>query len=135
MTDPTPVDPLKGLNIDELPDDQRIAAATLVELRAVRNAIMEERRGRRLSVRLTWLIVVIAFVESAAFVLNWRADEARYSQVTCSERISRAEQIREAIVTGVDAVAGYLDASAVERSEVEHIVDEAVRLELPPPDC
>ena len=135
MTDPTPVDPLKGLNIDELPDDQRIAAATLVELRAERNAIMEERRGRRLSVRLTWLIVVIAFVESAAFVLNWRADEARYSQVTCSERISRAEQIREAIVTGVDAVAGYLDASAVERSEVEHIVDEAVRLELPPPDC
>jgi hypothetical protein len=135
MTDPTPVDPLEGINLDDLPDDQRIAAATLVELRAERTAIMEERRGRRLSFRVMAVGGVIALLALSGFVLDWRADKARYSQVTCSERISRAEQIRGAIVTGVDAVAEYLDAEDAERAEVERIVDDAVRRELPPPDC
>ncbi len=135
MTDPTPVDPLEGLNIDELPDDQRIAAATLVELRAVRTAIMDERRGRRLSVRLTGIAYGVVVLFIVGFLLNWRADEARYSRVTCVERTARAQQIREAIVTGVDAVAIYLDADDHERAEVERVVDEAVMQELPPPDC
>lgn len=135
MTDPTTRDPLEGIDIDDLPDDQRIAAATLVELRAVRTTIMDERRGRRLSIRLTAVAYGVVVLFIVGFLVNWRSDEARYSRVTCVERTARAQQIRDAIVTGVDAVAVYLEADSRERAEVERVVDEAVRLELPPPDC
>lgn len=134
MTDPT-IDPLEGLDLEDLPNDQRIAAATLVELRAVRTAIMDERRGRRLSIRLTGVAYGVVVLFIVGFLVNWRADEARYSRVTCVERTARAQQIREAIVTGVDAVAVYLDADEHERAAVERVVDEAVLEELPPPDC
>lgn len=135
MTDPTTRDPLEGIDIDDLPDDQRIAAATLVELRAVRTTIMDERRGRRLSIRLTGVAYGVVVLFIVGFLVNWRSDEARYSRVTCVERTARAQQIRDAIVTGVDAVAVYLEAEDHERAEVERVVDEAVRRELPPPDC
>lgn len=128
-------DPLEGLDLDQLPDDQRIAAATLLELRAVRETIMGERRGRRITGRLTVAVLLSLLVVMGGLVWSDRVDDARYSRSTCGQRIERSEQIKAAITAGVDAIAVYVHADEVERREVLAAVDEAVRAKLPPPDC
>lgn len=128
-------DPLDGIDLDSLPDGERIAAATLLELRAVREVVMQERRGRRLTGRLAVLMMAAIVLVLGGLVWSDRVDDARYSRSTCGQRIERSGQIHDAIVAGVDAIAVYVDASAVERREVLAAVDKAVRAELPPPDC
>ena len=128
-------DPLEGLDLDQLPDDQRIAAATLIELRAVRETIMSERRGRCLTGRLAGLVLLSIVLVLGGLVWSVRVDDARYSRSTCGQRIERSQQIHDAIVAGVDAIAEYVHADEDERREVLDAVEKAVRAELPPPDC
>lgn len=128
-------DPLDGLDLSTLPPDQRIAAATLEELRTLRQVVVDERRGRRLTGRLAGLVLLSIVLVLGGLVWSDRVDDARYSRSTCGQRIERSQQIHDAIVAGVDAIAVYVDASSTERREVIAAVDEAVSDELPPPDC
>lgn len=126
---------LADLDPDDMTPEQRIGVATLGELRTLRQVVMEERRGRRLSIRVFAAAVVVVILVLGGYVVRWRAEDARYSRSTCSERIARTEQIRVAIAAGVEAVADYASATDQERRDVLRAVDQRVRQELPPPDC
>lgn len=128
-------DPLAGIDLDSLPDGERIAAATLLELRAVREVVMQERRGRRITGRLAYLVALSVMLVIGGLVWSDRVDDARYSRSTCGQRIERSGQIHDAIVVAVDAIALYVNVPPEERRGLLDAADKAVSAELPPPDC
>lgn len=128
-------DPLHGVDIEALPPDQRIAAATLAELRTLRRVVVEERRGRRLSVRLSAIAAVAVVAVLGYFIRSDSVDDARFSRVTCEERAETREQIREAQLAGYDYLADFFEVDPETKAEAIAGAEVVVRRVLPPPDC
>lgn len=124
---------VEQIDLGELSADAIVNLSLMVEVRRATGTLADERKGRKLSMRLAAVAVSIGLLLPTLVIIRWRADDARYSRQTCSQRIERSEQLRSAIIAAADAVALYVEVDDADRREVLEAVDEAVRGELPPP--
>ena len=113
---------------------QAIVALTN-EIVGLRKDVREERHGRRLSIAVMSVVLVVGLVVGG-LVLSARAQQdARDAAVTCSTRTVGRSDVRAAIRRAVDVVASYADVPASERADLLDQVTVAMLEELPPPAC
>lgn len=102
---------------------QAIAALT-DEIRGLRTDVRLERRGRRLSIAVMALALLIA---SVVFIST--------QHQTCTNRQAGRSDVRAAIRRAVDVVAVYADVEPKDRAKLLDQVTVAMIEELPPLNC
>lgn len=124
-----------GIGHDDTEDLASVLADLRDEVRGLRHDVQQERRGRSLTQRLAALVVVVAFIGGAGWIIDTRAAVNRREAERCSTRHESRQEIR---AMGVALTSYVIDVAGVDPEQAAEILAgaEQVALDtLPPPDC
>lgn len=94
----------------------------------------QNRRTRRLLVlTLTALVILILTVAAVGYGVNQQQIDA--AKTPCTERVETRNDIRSAIMAGVDEVGRYADLTPAEQADINDRVARRVYQTLPNPAC
>ncbi len=139
-------DPNDGISQDNTADLTIVLGEVRDELARLRASVDGERKGRRLSQRLIWLIAAVfalfvvttIAVERVGVVRDREAIQEQLKDrrtVDCQRDNERRVEVRSAIVAAVDEVATLAEIDADMERRLLEGVDRRVAAELPPVDC
>lgn len=114
------------------PDPQTAAIEALTSsIDGLRSDVRDERKGRRLSVA----VIVVALLLGAFLGVREIRNQAAEDRAACVTRTQSRADVRSAIAIAVDEGARELGAGDESRLALGRRVDAAVLEELPPPEC
>lgn len=101
------------------------------EVRDLKTTVVAERKGRRLTVRLFLVSIVVLAAIMGGRIADLRAKDAQ----NCRNRLQGRVDVRSAIDATVDEVALYFVLDSDERIDLRKRAALRVDAELPDPSC
>lgn len=122
----------------QLAETNRLLAGLRTDVQEGNASIVQERTGRRQSIRLTRIAIVALAFTVVAMAAGGGMLVVRYieaTQITCETRSASRADTRAGIAAAADEVADYAGVPAADREKLNERVAERVAEKVGPPDC